>query len=711
MTIPSSSLYPTAFDTDNNLFLVHDSLRVRLLEDYNPGDTSITIEGDPEVIARFPSTGCITLTEQCSDIEDRAISFYYGSRTTSTFDDLELLPDFPDVVKPKRNTNVTMNVMASHHNHLKNALIAIETFAGVEGTTDIRPGGDTLEGRTNYLRNLVLSPRAWFSADKRIGVAPIEICFTDESFRSPTGWLWNFGDGSPNSACSVSGISGICSTSLSVPSGISMAVDLDGNRICKTYYCPGMYDVTLTVTNDFGADTITIPEYITIRAPAPDEATMVISPAKVTTDTLVNVEVTDNGEQPTDLVTSYTWNLSDDLPHANTAQTVASYSVGGLYDVKLRVDTELGAYRITVLEDAINVVERTNLWFLAFDSAKSNLATTKTATTYEFGLVSQTFKTTSMPTLSVTRNDSFMSSYTELAYQREIFRRNNSFAPRGSTGSGDRGKATIYWAEDQATVRFRQFEPFDEVWTTPSIGGGGSSLGKNWNWAALNSSADMYLVFGPDSISDMPTNVSQVKNKISLNTYASTNGLFTAANYSNGADELMTNPDDFPSTYRTAFKGNNGFVARNDAGPGGFFRIKSFYRTSGVLNDLVQNFLKLSDIPGSARTECELVTLQSGIYVFNNTGEVSAFNTTTNTWSTGGPGVGSASFRALQDSAVDGYSEASQPLRAASDGDRRAYLSFDYSEKAFVQFNEVDLTFTGLTARPTGNEQFIVGVY
>jgi hypothetical protein len=115
MTIPKSTLYPSEYDSDNNLFLVKDALRVRLLEDYKPGDKSILVEGDEEVIRRFPPSGVITLTEQCSDIDFRAVSLHYSSRTTGSFDGLELLPEFRDFdsVKPKRITNVTMNVVAT----------------------------------------------------------------------------------------------------------------------------------------------------------------------------------------------------------------------------------------------------------------------------------------------------------------------------------------------------------------------------------------------------------------------------------------------------------------------------------------------------------------------------------------------------------------------------------------------------------------------
>ena len=154
--LPEVSNFPDSFDSNENLYLVHDSLRLRLAEDYNPGDTTITVEGDPDVFLQFPNTGILTLTEQCSDIEERAISFYYTGKGTNTFTGLSLLPTFPDVVKPKRITNVTQNVMASHHNALKDALIAIENFVGVKGTIDTRPLGETMEGRINFLRKLVL---------------------------------------------------------------------------------------------------------------------------------------------------------------------------------------------------------------------------------------------------------------------------------------------------------------------------------------------------------------------------------------------------------------------------------------------------------------------------------------------------------------------------------------------------------------------------
>ena len=94
-----------------------------------------------------------------------------------------------------------MNVMASHHNHLKEALIAVETFIGIEGTEDTVPFGETLEGRINFLRRLVLQPKAWFTVNKRAGIVPLEVEFTELAFRlgtdgvdGPITITWDFGD-------------------------------------------------------------------------------------------------------------------------------------------------------------------------------------------------------------------------------------------------------------------------------------------------------------------------------------------------------------------------------------------------------------------------------------------------------------------------------------------------------------------------------------
>ena len=393
--------------------MVHDSLRIKLLEDYNPGDTFITVANEP-IMQLFDATGLITLTEQCSESEFRAISFYYSSigpatGATTTFNGLELLPEFTDVAKPKFYTDVTQNVMAEQHNNLKNALIAIETFAGKEGETAIKPLVGTMEQRINYLRNIVLAPKAWFSVNATVGLAPLDVEFIDESFRlgtdgtSPyTTWLWDFGDNTGPSIVTIS-------ETTTVPAdATNVLVSGAGGVITKTYTKPGIYTVTLTVTNAFGSDTVVFKNIISARFQAPDYAVMnfaqyssqnvtngspsngpytivptIRSPINAIIDVIVpsgwrtipdptdptkNInatyagEVIDGSNHPIDPITHYTWSISDDLPHGNSPTARAIFSTGGIYDLTLRTDTSFGAYRITNYKNAFDIVENLNLW-------------------------------------------------------------------------------------------------------------------------------------------------------------------------------------------------------------------------------------------------------------------------------------------------------------------------------------------------------------
>jgi hypothetical protein len=96
--------------------------------------------------------------------------------------------------------------------------------------------------------------------------------------------------------------------------------------------------------------------------------------------------------------------------------------------------------------------------------------------------------------------------------------------------------------------------------------------------------------------------------------------------------------------------------------------------------------------------------MSAGVYFFSNSGSVAAYNTTSGVWSTGGPGINSVAFRSLQDITVTGFDDPNQTLLAASDGDKVAYLSFDYSPNAFIRFDELQTTFSSISSRPLGNQ-------
>lgn len=763
MTIPTSSNYPSEFDSETNLFVVHDSIRMKLAEDYNPGDKSILVSTDFATAALLPPTGLITLTEQCSELDMRAISFFYSSwdSTTNTISGLEILPGFVDNIKPKRITNVTVNVMDMHHNNLKNALIAIQEFCGVKGTIDKEPFGATLEGRINFLRKVVLQPKAWFTANKRTGNIPLEIEFQDMSFRLGTDGVshavtltWDFGDETTSVVSVISVTDGI------VPDDAINVLVRDsevGGKIKKTYFTPGIYPVTLTVENDFGQDVCVFEDFINARIKAPNEAviqfiedaTTQIATAGVppngpfTTpptirspiNTLINIdiptgensigtpgysyagELLNNVGQPIDPVTNYTWSFGDDLNHPNSRETKASFSVGGFYNMKLRVDTQFGAYRITNYENAIDVVENTNMWMWIFSD-------NTTAKAYEYGLISETFKLINAPSMTVTRDDSFLddSPTDSIAQIKHEFSRNTGFVPRSTTTSGLGGTSLLYWASGRGAldpissevIKVMEFDGFSGTYVSRS------SITRPWNWANLNSLSNSYFIFGtvanypPDT---SPTNIS--KQTLSLSNLSVSSSNFGQANYINGSQELTDNVSIYDtdgnsvygnySVYRTAWMDSTGYIVRND-GVGPFFRLKSFYRTEGTVGTPFINIRKLQDIQGPTKLEGQLTNLSTGVYFLNNSGSVSKFSPDTSIWTSGGPGVNSLLYRGLQDTGVIGYDDQSNTLVVTSDGDKRAYMSFDYSENAFLKFSEIDLTFTSLGSRPAG-EQFIVGVY
>ncbi len=711
------SRYPAQFDSNSNLYLVHDALRLRLAEDYNPGDVTITVDPD-STISKFPATGVITLTEQCSDIDSRAISLQYTSRsaTTNTFSGLTLLEGFTDVAKPKRFTHVTMNVIDRHHNSLKDALIAVEHMAGKRGEVARTPLTGTMEARINFLRKLVLQPKAWFVADVTVGVVPLTVQFGDLSLRAPTKYEWDFGDGEtevitfPTVAGEAEG------TASTYPDG----------SVGHIYATPGIYDVTLKVTNAFGTNTIVLPGFINARTEAPGEASIGFAPlptqlvndgvlrSRITTP--IQIDVVDNGEQVIDPISKYTWELSDDLQHPSLPIAEAQYSIGGLYDVKLRVDTNLHAYRITTFPQVIDVVEKQNLWMTVFDPNASSTAITKNAYTYEFGLLSETFKIKSNNALSVTRDYNFLTGSPSVLRQRKEFLRNTGFTPRTLTTSGDQGTALMYWSSGAADpnqsqyINFAEFNGFTDTYSTPSMG----ALTRDWNWVSLNAPSSIYFLFGTQWQGGSALDLTNPNiREVDLGSLTAAGELLGANDFHNGAEELLTNVGDGTdgefSVYRSCWKDSTGYIARND-GTGSFFRLKSFYRTEGVLADPVKHFRKLPDIPGATKFEGQLVPLAGGVYFFNNTGEVSVYDPITNVWASGGPGLNSPAFSTLQDNTVSGFDSPSNSLLATSDGDRTAYLSFDYSPNTFVKFNEVDLTFTKLPNRPVG-EQFGMVVY
>jgi|APGre2960657373_1045057.scaffolds.fasta_scaffold05069_2 PKD repeat protein len=744
--------FDSEYDDDTSLYTVKDSAYLVLSKDYNPGDTSITVDLDTEKNFLFPSTGIITLVEQCSDPANRAVSFYYTSRTDTTFDGLTVLDFTPDTYKPSRQTTVVMNVMAEHHNNLKDAIIAIQNFVGIKDLPGSLSTVNTgkLEERTNFLISKAFEPKAWFTVNKRIGLAPFTVQFSNQSVRlgedipdNTINFYWDFGD---NTASNI----GYYETTETVPSGVLDVIveDTDAGTITKTYTRTGTFTVKLTVTNKYGSDTVEFVDLVNAKYEAPDVAVVTFNATgiqqclpsegncqvfKTPTGQQVSLEIpsginpetnrTYSGEEldgsgnPIDPIVTYTWLLSDDTGHGNDQTTTALYTIGGLKDVVVRCDTESQAYRITTYNSFIDVVERQNLWLSTFFSNSSTVIQTS-----EFGLISETFKTKQSQTSTLTINTSFLAAATNATQLIKEFRKNTNFTNRANISSGLAGAAVLHYATGRGSevisdekINALQYNGYLESYSAFQI------ITRPWNWVCFNFLNKSYFMFGnlttTQNTGESKTNLTLQTHDLLSNTVLSSS--FSASDFAGNATELLNNAAQFNSSgqpiygnfsaYRTAWRDRSGYILKND-GVGDFFRLKSFFSTSSTAANTIASFNKLPDILGPTKYEGELVNLTSGLFFFNNTGAVSSYIPTEQTWRTGGPGLNSAVFAALQDPTVVGYDNDTNTLLATSDGDRRAYLSFDYTNKSFLKFNDLDLTFTKLPDRPSGT-QWNMGVF
>lgn len=751
MTIPSSSKFPDVLDTDDNLFLVHDSLRVRLAEDYSPGDKMIYVEGDESVMAKFPDTGIITLTEQCGDIDRRALSFYYSSAprlSPYSFGGLEILPEFSglDSVKTKKMTNVTMNVLDLHHNHLKDALIKVQEFVG----TKYNPDTGTITQRIERLKSIALAPKAWFTADVLYGISPLKVAFSNESLRVGKEYAkqkWTFKSGPYEEV--VERIS-------------ENSSEYESERVLeKTFTAPGVYTIKLQVENEYGNDEVEFEDMIVVRTECPEEATIHINhrasqkytdgdyflgirpKIRSVVNTFIDLEVPEgenpdnpgysfagepvnSSDEPIDPIIEYTWRLGDNLPHSNSRIARASYDIGGYYDITLRVDTSFGSYRITSYDSSIDIVEKSNLWMFNYETENSNSSGSIQA--YEFGLRSETFKTMGVSVPYIDRDNSFLSSpplnYDEPEYDssalgraKNEFENNIEFTRAGSADSGDSGNSLIFWAKggsalDSKQILAKKYNGFDDVYESLA-----PINDRPWNWVALSSPEKTYFLFGQFSPISPGSNRT-VSERVEYDLGTTSAGVatsLTSSFFENGADELLNSPyqtspsSGYFASYRSAWKGQTGYILRNSS-VNEFFRFGHFYKTKGSLSSPFGSITKMPDMPGSIKVEGQMVPLFNGVFFFNNSGEICAWNDTSLSWEVGRASSTSLSFRSVQDTSTQNFDDKSNALKAASDGDRMAYLSYDYSRRAFVKFNGTDLTFTILRQRPEG-KQFKIGVY
>lgn len=153
-------------------------------------------------------------------------------------------------------------------------------------------------------------PAANFSATPLAGCSPLVVNFTDLSTGSPTAWNWNFGNGN--------------TSTLQNPTA--------------TYFTPGTYTVTLTVSNVNGSNTLSRSQYITVYEPPTVDFT-----ANITSGCFpLRVQFTDLSTAGTgNTNVMWEWDFGNGVT-SNSQNPFVTYDIAGQYTVTLKVTNDKG---------------------------------------------------------------------------------------------------------------------------------------------------------------------------------------------------------------------------------------------------------------------------------------------------------------------------------------------------------------------------------
>ncbi len=181
-------------------------------------------------------------------------------------------------------------------------------------------GVDTFT-RTDYIAVEEPAPVADFTAAPTVGLAPLNVSFSDTTTGNVTGWSWTFGDGGSSSAQNPGHV----------------------------YTTPGLYTVSLVASGPGGADTRTQTDLVLVEWPAPVGG---FSGTPTSGTAPLVVAFTDGS---TGNVTSYSWDFGDG--NGSSAQNPNhTYTSGGTYTVALTV-TGPGGSDVFTATDYVDVLD------------------------------------------------------------------------------------------------------------------------------------------------------------------------------------------------------------------------------------------------------------------------------------------------------------------------------------------------------------------
>jgi PKD repeat protein len=279
--------------------------------DFPGGTPAFSFEANPVVTWNTAGTYVVTLTASNSA----------GSSTSTVTINVNDVPNVgfmhsvagPNATFANTSSNATSYVWNfGDGSDVSNEANPTHTYAQA-GTYTVTLTAENECGTATFTQTVEIvgsAPTPAISANSVEGCAPFTVNFSDQSSGSPDSWVWSFPGGSP-------------------------ATSTEQNPQV-TYNLPGVYDVTLEVSNAFGGGSTTFPAYVTVLGPP--TANFVAS----SNQTTVAFANTSQG------ATSYEWNFGDGSPISTEADPTHTYAAPGTYTVTLVATNSCGSAIIEV---------------------------------------------------------------------------------------------------------------------------------------------------------------------------------------------------------------------------------------------------------------------------------------------------------------------------------------------------------------------------
>lgn len=224
------SVYKNAIDNYETLYEAKNLASTKNLQYISVSDQLIVVPDNDAL--KFPEKGILRIFLK-DKVGLNSELVYYNKRTNNTF--TQLIRGFCSTKQSPWpvGSAVEAGVMAEHHNAIKDAVVNVETYLGVEEAV----GEDTLTGLLKLQESKILAPKALFRAFPTVGAPPLKVNFHTFTNSNSIRYFWDFGDG-----------------------GSSFE-----KNPTHTYETDGAYTITLRVITSLGAQGFTVKkEYINV---------------------------------------------------------------------------------------------------------------------------------------------------------------------------------------------------------------------------------------------------------------------------------------------------------------------------------------------------------------------------------------------------------------------------------------------------------------